>query len=140
MTEHTSNNSDAKHATNKEQDYTPLAKRFLWADSKHSVEKVILGLSILCGLLFLLDFIIHRHTYVPGEGFPGFYAIVGFLAFTLIVLSASQLRKIILRNEQYYSPHAVDAEHYPEAGLERLEHGEKAKAVDRDATKTGGSE
>lgn len=102
--------------------FSPLAKRFLWADSTSSVERVILYLGILCGVLFILDFIVHRHAYAPGEGLPGFYAVVGFVAFTLIVLGASQLRRLILRNENYYSPNSVDAESYPEAGLERLNH------------------
>jgi len=101
---------------------SPLAKRFLWADSATSVERVIFWLSVLCTVLFILDFIVHRHSYAPGEGLPGFYALVGFVAFTGIVLGATQLRRLILRNEQYYSPHSVDAEHYPESGLEQLEH------------------
>lgn len=99
-----------------------MARRFLWADDMGAVERVILGLGVLCVVLFLLDFIVHRHTYVPGEGFPGFYAIVGFIAFTLIVLGATQLRRVILRNENYYAPFSVDAEEYPEQGLEKTAH------------------
>jgi len=75
-------------------------------------------------LLFLLDFIIHRHAYAPGEGLPGFYAVVGFVAFTLIVLGATQLRRLILRNENYYSPYSVDAEEYPRQGLDTLSYGD----------------
>jgi len=103
-------------------DFTPLARRFLWAESMPSVERVIFYLSCLCVVLFILDFIVHRHSYAPGEGIPGFYAVVGFVAFTLIVLGAKQLRRLILRNEQYYAPFSVDAEDYPDAGLEKTVH------------------
>lgn len=109
-----------KHDENHD-DFTPLAKRFLWAESSSSVERVIFILSVTCAILFILDFIVHRHTYAPGEGLPGFYAIVGFVAFTLIVLGAKLLRRLILRNEQYYAPYSVDAEDYPIDGLEQSE-------------------
>ncbi len=105
-----------------DQAYTPLARRFLWADSPSAVEKLIFYLACLCAVLFVLDIFIHRHTYVPGESLIGFYAIVGFLAFTGIVLGASQLRRLILRNENYYSPYSVDSEEYPEAGLSKKQH------------------
>ena len=114
----------SKQADNENDTFSELAKRFLWADSPDAVQRLIKGLGILCAVLFVLDFIIHRHAYAPGEGTPGFYAVVGFGAFTVIVLGATQLRRLILRNENYYSPYSVDAEAYPEEGLEKLAHGE----------------
>ena len=123
-------NSSTKHeSTSSHHDnLSPLAKRFLWADSKSSVGRVMFWLAMLCVFLFVLDFIVHRHAYAPGEGLPGFYAVVGFVAFTLIVLGASKLRGLILRDERYYSPNSVDAEHYPEKGLERLTYGSETDA------------
>lgn len=102
----------------------PLAKHFLWADSPKSVHKLILGLSALCVFLFVMDFLWHRHTKVPGEGLYGFYAIAGFISFTLIVLGAKALRVFIARDESFYAPHGVDAEEYPLEGTERLDHAE----------------
>ena len=99
--------------------FPALGRWFLWADDPASVQRLILGLAGLCGLLFVVDLFIHRHTEVPGEGFPGYYAIVGFIAFTLIVLGAKQLRVLIRRDESFYAPDGVDAERYPEAGTER---------------------
>jgi len=110
-------------ASNETAGYSGLAQRFLWADSASAVERVIFWLAMLCLCLFILDFIVHRHAYAPGEGLPGFYAVVGFIAFTLIVLGASQLRRLILRDERYYSPNSVDSEQYPQDGLGLLEHG-----------------
>jgi len=111
------------HSNDEASTYSALARRFLWADSASSVERVIFWLGLLCAFLFLIDFIVHRHAYAPGEGLPGFYAIVGFVAFTLIVLGAKQLRRLILRNEDYYSPNSVDAEQYPPSGLDEQKHG-----------------
>jgi len=119
-----SDNGSSNGSEIEKDSFSDLAKRFLWADSPDAVGRVILGLSVLCVLLFVLDFIIHRHAYAPGEGLPGFYAVVGFGAFTIIVLGATQLRRLILRNEIYYSPYSVDAEEYPEDGLDKLNHGD----------------
>jgi len=107
------------------EDIAPLARYFLWADSPKSVHKLIVGLSVLCALLFLMDFLWHRHTKVPGEGLYGFYAIAGFVSFTLIVLGARALRVFIGRDESYYGEHGVDSEEYPAEGTLRLNHDER---------------
>jgi len=118
--------TDHKPTNSEENDDLPdLAKRFLWADSPAAVWKVIVGLGVLCVFLILVDLVISRHGYAPGEGLPGFYAVVGFVAFTLIVLGAKQLRRLILRGEDYYAPNSVDSEAYPDEGLEKIEHGEQ---------------
>ncbi|MFT4729756.1 MAG: hypothetical protein ACI9UN_004277 [Granulosicoccus sp.] len=100
----------------------PLARYFLWADSPKSVHKLIIGLSIMCAFLFLMDFVWHRHTKVPGEGLYGFHAIAGFVSFTLVVLGARALRVFIRRDETFYGEHGVDSEEYPEQGTQRLSH------------------
>jgi len=126
-------------ASSAKNNYSALANRFIWADSTTSVERVIFWLGMLCAFLFVLDFIVHRHAYAPAEGLPGFYAVVGFIAFTIIVLAAAQLRKLILRSESYYSPNSVDAEPYPEEGLERLMHGVDRSAVPGSTNESGHS-
>jgi hypothetical protein len=90
-------------------------------DSPKNVALYIKVLGVLCGLLFIADFLYHRHTYVPGEGVPGFYAFMGFLAFTAVILGSRLLRVFIRRDENFYAPYSVDAEEYPEQGLEKLE-------------------
>ncbi len=114
----------------------PMARHFLWADDMSVVQKVIKCLAILCAILFVLDLILHRHAYVPGEGIPGFYAVVGFVAFTLIVLGATQLRRLILRNEHFYAPYSVDAESYPEEGTNKLSHQEQVLLGDKTVNQT----
>ena len=106
---------------------TPLARAFLWVESADKVKLAIMILGGLCAVLFVLDFIIHRHSYAPKEGTPGFYALTGFLAFSFIVLGSSALRWFIARSEDFYAPNSVDAEEYPEEGLERLHHSDDSE-------------
>jgi len=111
-----------KRSTETEKSFSALAGKFLWADDAGSVDRAIKYLAILCVILFVADFLIHRHSYFSIEGWYGFYPFAGFVAFTLIVLGAKTLRKLILRPEDYYGQSAIDSEEYPAEGLERLEH------------------
>ena len=43
-----------------------------------------------------------EHGELPVEGWFGFYALYGFVACVLLVLVAKQLRKILMRDEDYY--------------------------------------
>jgi len=73
-----------------------------WLDQPGNVKK-ILGLLVGFGaLLFIADAFYHKHPHFAAEEFFGFYAIVGFVAFVLIVLAGKQLRKILMRPEDYY--------------------------------------
>ncbi len=105
-----------------------ITAAFAWVESPTAVHMAIKILAGLCALLFLLDIIIHRHTYVPGEGMWGFYTFTGFFAFTLIVLGAKQLRSWILRDENYYGEQSVDSEEYPTSQLDI----QNEPAVDRE--------
>ena len=77
------------------------AKQHLF-DNPRNVSLLLRGLYAVCAVLFLLDFILHRHTTHAWEDFTGFYAIFGFVAYVTIVLTAKQLRKILKRKEDYY--------------------------------------
>ena len=53
------------------------------------------------------DLLFHRHLnfaegVFPVEGWFGFYAIYGFVACVLLVLTATQMRKVLMRREDYY--------------------------------------
>jgi hypothetical protein len=76
-------------------------KRYLF-DNKRNVEIVIWGLTAVCVLLFGLDWIVHRHIYNDLENLFGFYAIYGFVACVLLVLLAAEMRKLVMRDENYY--------------------------------------
>ena len=71
-------------------------------DKPRNVKRVIRGLIAACVLLFGLDALLHRHVEHPWEEFFGFYAIYGFVACVLLVLLAKEMRKLVLRDEDYY--------------------------------------
>ena len=117
-----------------EDSLSPLARAFLWVESESKLNLAIYILAGLCAFLFVLDFIVHRHSYAPKEGTPGFYALTGFLAFSFIVLGSGALRWFIARAENYYSPNSVDAEEYPDEGLERLHHEDQSPSLNTGAS------
>jgi hypothetical protein len=71
-------------------------------DKTENVNRLLRGLYIVCGILFALDFVLHRHTIHAWEDLPGFYAIFGFVACVVLVLVAREMRKIVMRREDYY--------------------------------------
>ena len=46
-------------------------------DNPRNIQNILYVFYAGCVLLFILDFIIHRHTYHHWEGLLGFYAIYG---------------------------------------------------------------
>lgn len=71
-------------------------------DNPRNVSLVIRSLYSVCILLFVLDFILHRHVTNEWDGFTGFYALFGFIACVTLVLIARQMRKVLMRKEDYY--------------------------------------
>ena len=56
----------------------------------------------ICILLVVADFIVHRHIYVSFEEIPAFYALYGFVACVVLVVIAKEMRKVLMRKEDYY--------------------------------------
>jgi len=78
-----------------------MNKKYLF-DNPKNVKILIRSLYACCFILFALDLVIHRHTYHPWESFIGFYAIYGCLACVVLVMIARELRKVVMRSEDYY--------------------------------------
>ena len=95
-------------------------------------DRPVRWLAGVCVVLLVAEFLIDRHPHVPGEGLPWFYSIVGFVAFTLIVLGAKSLRTLIRRPEDFYGSRAIDDEPYPWRGLGVREAGRPATGPDDD--------
>ena len=74
--------------------------RFL--DKEENVRKVLWVFYALCAILFLGDFVYDRYTYHPWENLWGFYPLYGFAGIVVLVLLAKQLRKVVMRDEDYY--------------------------------------
>ena len=71
-------------------------------DNPANVKRLLRGFYLLCGLLVIADFVLHRHIGLAWEKIPAFYAIYGFVACVVLVLIAKQMRKVVMRKEDYY--------------------------------------
>lgn len=77
-------------------------ERKRWLDEPRNVKRLFVGLAVACGLLIAAEPFVHRHAIFEWEGWFGFHAIFGFVAYSALVLSATQLRKLLKRREDYY--------------------------------------
>jgi hypothetical protein len=76
-------------------------KQYLF-DKPENVTRLLRGFYIICAALFLVDFALHRHISVDWEKIPAFYALFGFVACVVLVLIAREMRKVVMRKEDYY--------------------------------------
>lgn len=78
--------------------------KHVWKDPK----RVVRWLVYVCGGLLLLDLLVHltmrdHHAHLHWENGIWFYAVYGFVSYSLLVLiSKHVLRPIIMRDEDYY--------------------------------------
>jgi uncharacterized membrane protein len=74
-----------------------------WLDDRRNVKKIIRGLFAVCAVVALLDLAPYKHhLHFDFEYWPGFFSIFGFVACVFLVLAATQLRKVVMRDEDYY--------------------------------------
>jgi hypothetical protein len=71
-------------------------------DKPENVKKVLRIFYVVCGGLILADFLVHRHVIHSWESLWGFYGVFGFVACVILVLVAKEMRKLIMRKEDYY--------------------------------------
>ena len=78
-------------------------ERKYWLDDKRNVNKVCYALYAICAGFALADLLPYKHHLHFGfEYWPGFYSVYGFVSCVALVLAATQLRKILMRDEDYY--------------------------------------
>ena len=73
-----------------------------WAENPVIQQRIRYAIYAVCALLVTADLIVHRHTYLPVEEIPAFYAFYGFAALVGVVLLAKALRQVVGRDEAYY--------------------------------------
>ena len=84
-------------------DLHPMSKLlFGWIGSPRTPLIVLLLVILICAGLVVFDLSVNRHEYVDMANANGFYAIWGFAAFALAVLSGWPLGKLLRRDEDYY--------------------------------------
>jgi hypothetical protein len=78
--------------------------RTYWLDKPENVQKVVWSVYGVCAFLFAIDFLVEKHGDGPFEivHWYGFYGLYGFVACVALVLAAKQLRRILMRPEDYY--------------------------------------
>lgn len=72
-------------------------------DKPENVKKVLLLFFSTLVILLAIDFFVHKHAFFPWEEWPEFYAVFGFVACVVLVLTAKYiLRPLVKRSEDYY--------------------------------------
>lgn len=73
-----------------------------WFDEPKNVNKIVWTLVALCVASVGAELFFHKHTHYGFQELPGFDALYGFISCVLLVLAAKQLRKVLMRGEDYY--------------------------------------
>lgn len=73
-----------------------------WLDDPRNVDRLVHGFYVVCALLLVIDWLVPKHGPFAVEHVYGFYGIFGFVACVALVLIAKQLRRILMRPENYY--------------------------------------
>lgn len=78
-----------------------------WLDHWENVKKVLIAFWSVCGVLLVVDLlsllgVYHKHAHFAVEDWFGFYAFYGLGACVALVLLAKQLRKLVMRSQDYY--------------------------------------
>ena len=77
------------------------AKQY-WLDDMRNVRKIFYALIIVCALLFISDFFYEKHVVYEFEKWFGFFGLFGFSVSFALVLTARELRKFLMRDEDFY--------------------------------------
>ena len=81
---------------------TQEQEKHYWLDNKQNVYKIFWCLVIVCGILMISDLFIEKHSLFFFQDWFGFFGLFGFGLSFLLVLTSKELRKILMRGEDYY--------------------------------------
>ena len=73
-----------------------------WLDDPANVTKLVRALFVVCGALVVAGFLVHIHGHFDFETWPAFYGVFGFVTFFGMVLAGKHLRRLLMRDEDYY--------------------------------------
>jgi len=79
----------------------PDEKKHVFDDPKN-VKRAVHALYAICIMSIIAEFFVHRHIDHPWERLFGFYGVYGFIACVILVLVAKEMRKVVMRKEDYY--------------------------------------
>ena len=73
-----------------------------WFDRPENVTKIFRALIAACVLVAIIGLFAGGHGEMVLQHIPLFYAVFGFVAFVFIVFAGKFLRKLVMRDEDYY--------------------------------------
>lgn len=79
-----------------------------WLDDENNVKRIVWGVYAISAVLLVADLFVHKHGYFEIEHWFGFYGIYGFIGCVGLVLGAKEMRKIVMRREDYYDREDTD--------------------------------
>ena len=79
----------------------PTEKRY-WLDDHRNVDRLVHVFYFVCAVLIAIDVFVPKHGPYGVEHVFGFYGWFGFIACVALVLIAKQLRRVLMRPEDYY--------------------------------------
>lgn len=77
-------------------------KEFDYFDRPETIKKLWIMLYAICGLLVVADFFTHRHPHFGFDGFIGFYALLGFVSCSVLILFSKLVALALKTKEDYY--------------------------------------
>ena len=77
-------------------------KKKYWLDERRNVMRLIWFFAALCAGVLVIDAGFNRKDEFFWEGWFGFYGFFGFIACVVLVLAAKELRRLLMRREDYY--------------------------------------
>jgi hypothetical protein len=83
-------------------DQGPADEKTYWLDDRNNVRKIYWALIVVCIALVAADAFYHKHVHYAFEGIFGFFGLFGFGLSFLLVLASRELRKVLMRDEDYY--------------------------------------
>ena len=79
----------------------PNSRKY-WLDNPRNVDRIVWALYGACVGLLAIDWFVPKHGPFAIEHLFGFYGIYGFAACFGLVLAAKEMRRIVMRPEDYY--------------------------------------
>jgi hypothetical protein len=73
-----------------------------WLDDRRNVDRLVRWFYGVCAVLIGIDIFVPKHGPFAVEHVFGFYGVYGFIACVALVLIAKQLRRVLMRPEDYY--------------------------------------
>lgn len=77
-------------------------------DNPKNVQRLLKVFYASLVVLLISEFFIHKHAEFPWEEAHGFYAVYGFFSCVMLIFVAKVIRKIVIREEDYYEKDETD--------------------------------